>query len=73
MLFRSFIPLGMKGQKKLSDFFTDHKLSNFEKEDIFVLTSNNQIIWIVGKRIDDRFKVTAKTKNQLTIELIENE
>ena len=68
-----FIPLGMKGQKKLSDFFTDHKLSNFEKEDIFVLTSNNQIIWIVGKRIDDRFKVTAKTKNQLTIELIENE
>ncbi len=57
-----FYPFGMKGKKKLSDFFTDEKLSIIEKENIEVLISENEIIWIIGYRADDRFKVTEKTK-----------
>lgn len=66
-----FKPLGLEGNKKLSDFFTDNKLSIFEKENIFVITSNSKIVWVVGYRIDDRFKVTNQTKNQLTIRFLD--
>lgn len=56
-----FFPLGMNGKKKLSDYFTDRKYSIPEKERKLVLESDGKIIWIVGDRIDDRFKITAKT------------
>jgi tRNA(Ile)-lysidine synthase len=62
-----FVPLGMKGQKKLSDFFIDLKLSVIEKHRRFVLISGNDIIWIVGIRPDERFKVTESTKQILRI------
>ena len=62
-----FHPLGMTGMKKVSDFFVDTKLSLTEKENSWLLTSAGEIVWIIGKRIDDRFKITAKTKNIIII------
>lgn len=62
-----FIPFGMKGKKKLSDFFTDNKFNLFQKEDTWVLISGKDIVWIVGHRIDNRFKVTPNTESVFTM------
>ena len=58
----TFFPFGMKQRKKVSDFFIDNKLSLFEKEHSWILVSNNEIVWIVGQRLDNRFCVTNETK-----------
>lgn len=52
-----FYPLGAKGRQKLSDFFTDHKIDRFTKEKIRLLCSGDQIIWVIGWRSDERFKI----------------
>lgn len=65
-----FQPFGMKGKKKLSKYFKDEKFSLFEKDETWILTNkNNQIIWIIGHRMDDRFKITNHTKKQIKIKL----
>jgi tRNA(Ile)-lysidine synthase len=66
-----FKPLGMDGFKKLSDFFVDEKYSIPEKENAWILASDNKVVWIVGKRIDDRFKLSDQTKLVLRIEIIQ--
>jgi len=62
-----FYPLGMRQKKKLSDYFIDNKYSRFDKENIFILESSGKIVWIIGDRIDDRFKITNTTKKGLLI------
>ena len=65
-----FQPFGMKGKKKLSKYFKDEKFSLFEKDETWILTNkNNQIIWIIGHRMDDRYKITNHTKRQIKIKL----
>lgn len=62
-----FIPLGMKNFKKVSDFLIDQKTPLLLKKDTLVIISDEKIVWIVGMRIDDRFKITTNTKNALKI------
>jgi tRNA(Ile)-lysidine synthase len=57
-----FIPLGMKAKKKLSDFFSDQKVPRYLKASIPILESDGNIVWICGKRLDDRFKLTERTR-----------
>jgi tRNA(Ile)-lysidine synthase len=66
-----FIPLGMSNMKKLSNFFIDIKLSIVDKENTWLLISGDQIAWIAGRRIDDRFKVTEETKVVLKIVMMQ--
>ncbi len=62
-----FVPLGMHSRKKLSDFFTDRKLSPMEKSATPVLESDNSIVWVCGQRLDDRFKVHSTTRSVLEL------
>jgi tRNA(Ile)-lysidine synthase len=64
-----FFPLGMKGKKKLSDFFIDRKINLLEKKKIWLLLSGDEIIWIMGHQISERYKIDRETKNVLVITL----
>lgn len=62
-----FIPFGMKGRKKLSDYFSDHKFSRIDKEQIWLLCSGENILWIVGERSDNRYCIDKTTKSVLIV------
>lgn len=65
-----FFPLGMKGSKKVSKFFKDEKFSQIEKENAWILVDeDDQILYIVGKRVDERFKIKTNTHKFLNIYL----
>lgn len=63
----SFVPFGMKGRKLVSDYLTDIKLNRFEKAETFVATQGEDIIWLVGHRSDNRYRVTDATKRILKL------
>lgn len=62
-----FIPFGMKGRKKLSDYFSDHKFSRMDKEQTWLLCSGENILWIVGERSDNRYCIDKTTKSVLVV------
>ena len=66
----SFIPFGMKGRKKVSDYMTDRKFSLLRKEQQWVLCCGEEIIWLIGERTDNRFRIGASTKRVLTVRLL---
>ncbi|MBK7498583.1 MAG: tRNA lysidine(34) synthetase TilS [Ignavibacteriales bacterium] len=62
-----FFPIGMQGSKKISDYLNDIKINSFEKKEQLVLENNGSIVWVIGKRLDDRFKLTPNTKKVLKL------
>jgi tRNA(Ile)-lysidine synthase len=62
-----FVPFGMSGRKKLSDYLKDKKISTVEKSRQFVLLSGDDIVWVIGRRLDDRYAITRKTENVLKV------
>jgi tRNA(Ile)-lysidine synthase len=65
-----FHPLGMKGSKLLSDFFVDQKFTEWQKQNVWLLMSaDGDILWVVGQRIDDRYKVSSATKTVFRCEM----
>lgn len=65
-----FVPFGMKGFKKVRDYLRDRKLSLFEKENVMVVTSGEEIVWLVNERTDNRFRIDSKTVNVVEIEVL---
>ena len=57
----------MKHRKKLSDYFIDSKFSRLEKEKTMILESGGKIVWIIGERIDNRFRITKSTRKALVL------
>lgn len=65
-----FHPFGMRGKKKLSDFFIDEKIPIPDKESGWLLCSGDDIVWVIGHRIDNRYRVTARTRELLVVRLL---
>jgi tRNA(Ile)-lysidine synthase len=68
-----FKPLGMKGTKSVADFLIDGKIPRHLRDQVPILTSQDRIVWLVGHRISDQFKVTAKTRQVLKVEAINSD
>jgi tRNA(Ile)-lysidine synthase len=62
-----FVPFGMTGKKKVSDYLTDRKFSVFDKENQWVVCAGENIVWLVDERTDNRFRVTEKTRRVIVI------
>ncbi len=65
-----FYPLGMNSKKKLSDYFIDNKITVFEKEKILVLCSGNDIVWVIGHRINNHYKIVQETKKMYIAQVL---
>jgi tRNA(Ile)-lysidine synthase len=65
----AFIPFGMKGRKLLSDYMTDRKFNLLQKDEQMVVCNDKDIVWVVGERIDNRYRVSNETKRILLISI----
>ena len=65
----AFVPFGMRGRKLVSDFLTDRKLNRIERACQFVATCRGDIIWLIGHRSDNRYRVTEATTRILKLTL----
>jgi tRNA(Ile)-lysidine synthase len=65
----SFCPLGMDHHKKISDFLIDQKISIADKDSVTILESKGEIVWVVGHRVDNRFKITDRTKKAISFQI----
>jgi tRNA(Ile)-lysidine synthase len=65
-----FYPFGMTNKKKVSDFMIDNHISRFDKEKLLVLESGGKIVWLIGHRIDNRFRIKPATQKVLVIKII---
>ena len=63
----TFVPFGMAGHKKVGDYLTNQKVSAVERKRQFVLLSGDDIVWVVGRRTDERYRIGNKTENILKI------
>ncbi len=68
-----FYPLGMKRPKKVSDFLIDNKVSLSDKGIVYVMLSGNDIVWVIGHRIDERFKIVSATKKLYICNIVNTE
>lgn len=68
----AFVPFGMKGRKLVSDYLTDRKVNRLEKVETFVATCGGDIVWLIGHRSDNRYRVTDKTTRILKLSLANN-
>jgi tRNA(Ile)-lysidine synthase len=69
-----FVPFGMKGSRLVSDYLTDRKLTLFDKwRQLAVVAADGNIIWLVGQRTDNRYRINAKTSSTLTLQLVKAE
>lgn len=66
----TFVPFGMKGRKRVSDYLTDRKFTLLQKEKQQVLCCGDDIVWLIGERSDDRYRITSATKRVLVVELL---
>ena len=64
-----FYPFGMTKKKKISDYLIDNKVSLLDKKKVFVLCSEKDIVWLIGHRVDNRYKVEQKTKKVYIVTL----
>ena len=65
-----FTPLGMQGSQKVKKFFINAKIARDQREGCPVILSRDRIIWVVGHRMDDGFKITPSTRNVLKVEVL---
>lgn len=66
----TFVPFGMKGKKKVSDYLTDRKFSVSQKEQQWILCCGDQIAWVVGERTDNRFRIDENTRRVVIIRML---
>jgi tRNA(Ile)-lysidine synthase len=64
-----FVPFGMTGKKKVSDYLTDRKMSLYQKDNQYVVCSGDHIVWLVNERSDNRFRITSQTKRVLLVQI----